>query len=62
MHPETAWGCVSVLCWRDVKLPPGECKSHLGKLSVRVVDLAPMMDPRRPAGQAINLNLKLMRW
>ncbi|OAX41208.1 E1-like protein-activating [Rhizopogon vinicolor AM-OR11-026] len=32
------------------------------KLSARVADLAPMMDPRRLADQAVDLNLKLMRW
>ncbi|ESK86882.1 hypothetical protein Moror_3433 [Moniliophthora roreri MCA 2997] len=33
-----------------------------GKLGPRVVDLAPMMDPARLANQAVDLNLKLMRW
>ena len=28
----------------------------------RVADLAPMMDPTRLADQAVDLNLKLMRW
>ncbi|KAL4079347.1 hypothetical protein J3A83DRAFT_4086462 [Scleroderma citrinum] len=32
------------------------------KLSARVADLAPMMDPTRLADQAVDLNLKLMRW
>lgn len=32
------------------------------KLSARVADLAPMMDPKRLADQAVDLNLKLMRW
>ncbi|KAG2153424.1 hypothetical protein DEU56DRAFT_868769 [Suillus clintonianus] len=32
------------------------------KLSPRVADLAPMMDPKRLADQAVDLNLKLMRW
>ncbi|TFK21522.1 E1-like protein-activating [Coprinopsis marcescibilis] len=33
-----------------------------GKLGARVADLAPMMDPTRLAAQAVDLNLKLMRW
>ncbi|KAI0757845.1 hypothetical protein C8Q80DRAFT_1265684 [Daedaleopsis nitida] len=33
-----------------------------GKLGPRVADLAPMMDPTRLADQAVDLNLKLMRW
>ncbi|KAF8882014.1 hypothetical protein BD779DRAFT_1544428 [Infundibulicybe gibba] len=33
-----------------------------GKLGPRVADLAPMMDPVRLANQAVDLNLKLMRW
>ncbi|KAH7883150.1 hypothetical protein F5I97DRAFT_1902440 [Phlebopus sp. FC_14] len=32
------------------------------KLSARMADLAPMMDPTRLADQAVDLNLKLMRW
>ncbi|KAF8839254.1 E1-like protein-activating [Paxillus ammoniavirescens] len=32
------------------------------KLSARIADLAPMMDPTRLADQAVDLNLKLMRW
>ncbi|KAG1716197.1 hypothetical protein ID866_937 [Astraeus odoratus] len=32
------------------------------KLSARMADLAPMMDPARLADQAVDLNLKLMRW
>ncbi|KAI9510094.1 hypothetical protein F5148DRAFT_1182407 [Russula earlei] len=42
-------------------------KNVQGKLGARVADLAPMMDPKRPvpcslADQAVDLNLKLMRW
>ncbi|KAF9565773.1 E1-like protein-activating [Agrocybe pediades] len=37
-------------------------KNPHGKLGPRVADLAPMMDPTRLAAQAVDLNLKLMRW
>ncbi|KAI0349924.1 E1-like protein-activating [Trametes cingulata] len=37
-------------------------KNIQGKLGPRVADLAPMMDPTRLADQAVDLNLKLMRW
>ncbi|KAL4263206.1 Ubiquitin-like modifier-activating enzyme ATG7 [Pleurotus pulmonarius] len=37
-------------------------KNMQGKLAPRVADLAPMMDPTRLADQAVDLNLKLMRW
>ncbi|KAI0634643.1 E1-like protein-activating [Trametes polyzona] len=37
-------------------------KNIHGKLGPRVADLAPMMDPTRLADQAVDLNLKLMRW
>ncbi|KAK1216617.1 Autophagy protein 7 [Marasmius sp. AFHP31] len=37
-------------------------KNVHGKLGPRVADLAPMMDPARLANQAVDLNLKLMRW
>nr|VWO94440.1 Ubiquitin-like modifier-activating enzyme ATG7 (ATG12-activating enzyme E1 ATG7) (Autophagy-related protein 7) [Ganoderma boninense] len=37
-------------------------KNVNGKLGARVADLAPMMDPTRLADQAVDLNLKLMRW
>ncbi|PWN21726.1 E1-like protein-activating [Microstroma glucosiphilum] len=33
-----------------------------GKLAPKVADLGPLMDPRRLADQAVDLNLKLMRW
>ncbi|EJU01568.1 E1-like protein-activating [Dacryopinax primogenitus] len=33
-----------------------------GKLGPKLADLAPMMDPTRLANQAVDLNLKLMRW
>ncbi|KAF5389397.1 hypothetical protein D9757_004401 [Collybiopsis confluens] len=37
-------------------------KNVQGKLAPRMADLAPMMDPVRLANQAVDLNLKLMRW
>ncbi|KAJ4468282.1 hypothetical protein J3R30DRAFT_3688002 [Lentinula aciculospora] len=37
-------------------------KNVHGKLGPRMADLAPMMDPVRLANQAVDLNLKLMRW
>ncbi|VDC02149.1 unnamed protein product [Peniophora sp. CBMAI 1063] len=37
-------------------------KNAQGKLGARMADLAPMMDPTRLADQAVDLNLKLMRW
>ncbi|TFK37809.1 E1-like protein-activating [Crucibulum laeve] len=37
-------------------------KNPQGKLGPRAADLAPMMDPKRLAEQAVDLNLKLMRW
>ncbi|KAL7410058.1 hypothetical protein BDY24DRAFT_410611 [Mrakia frigida] len=37
-------------------------KNEKGKLGPRVVDLGPTMDPLRLANQAVDLNLKLMRW
>ncbi|KAH6901750.1 autophagy protein 7 [Coprinopsis sp. MPI-PUGE-AT-0042] len=37
-------------------------RNPAGKLGARVADLAPMMDPTRLASQAVDLNLKLMRW
>ncbi|KAF5314895.1 hypothetical protein D9619_006968 [Psilocybe cf. subviscida] len=37
-------------------------KNPQGKLGPRAADLAPMMDPARLAAQAVDLNLKLMRW
>lgn len=37
-------------------------KSATGKLGPRVADLGPMMDPKLLANQAVDLNLKLMRW
>lgn len=33
-----------------------------GKLAPKVSDLGPLMDPTRLANQAVDLNLKLMRW
>lgn len=37
-------------------------RNKAGKLASRVADLGPMMDPARLADQAVDLNLKLMRW
>ncbi|ORY26898.1 hypothetical protein BCR39DRAFT_540015 [Naematelia encephala] len=37
-------------------------RNKIGKLGSRVADLGPMMDPARLADQAVDLNLKLMRW
>lgn len=33
-----------------------------GKLAPKMADLGPLMDPKRLADQAVDLNLKLMRW
>ncbi|EST08739.1 UBA/THIF-type NAD/FAD binding fold [Kalmanozyma brasiliensis GHG001] len=33
-----------------------------GKLAPKVADLGPLMDPKKLADQAVDLNLKLMRW
>ncbi|KAJ4498419.1 hypothetical protein C8R41DRAFT_757279 [Lentinula lateritia] len=49
----------------DTKTRPnavGWEKNVQGKLGPRMADLAPMMDPVRLANQAVDLNLKLMRW
>ncbi|EGG00390.1 uncharacterized protein MELLADRAFT_118051 [Melampsora larici-populina 98AG31] len=37
-------------------------KNSAGKLGPKMADLGPMMDPTRLADQAVDLNLKLMRW
>jgi ubiquitin-like modifier-activating enzyme ATG7 len=37
-------------------------KNAAGKLGPRLADLAPLMDPKRLAETAVDLNLKLMRW
>ncbi|KAH7105987.1 E1-like protein-activating [Auriculariales sp. MPI-PUGE-AT-0066] len=37
-------------------------KTAQGKLAPRLADLGPLMDPVRLADQAVDLNLKLMRW
>ncbi|KAK1926403.1 hypothetical protein DB88DRAFT_481686 [Papiliotrema laurentii] len=37
-------------------------RNKAGKLASRMADLGPMMDPARLADQAVDLNLKLMRW
>ncbi|TPX43321.1 hypothetical protein SeLEV6574_g05134 [Synchytrium endobioticum] len=55
----------------DVKMPGsladppasvGWEKNAAGKLGPRMADLAPLMDPKRLADTAVDLNLKLMRW
>jgi len=45
-------------------MPPvvGWEKNERGKMGPRVVNLADSLDPRRVADQAVDLNLKLMRW
>ncbi|WVN87646.1 E1-like protein-activating enzyme Gsa7p/Apg7p [Cryptococcus depauperatus CBS 7841] len=35
---------------------------NAGKLAPRVIDLGPMMDPSRLSAQAVDLNLKLIKW
>ncbi|XP_006463040.1 hypothetical protein AGABI2DRAFT_194065, partial [Agaricus bisporus var. bisporus H97] len=52
-NPQPTSTCPSALGWE---------KNPHGKLVPRVADLAPMMDPTRLANQAVDLNLKLMRW
>lgn len=37
-------------------------RNKLDKLAPKVADLGPLMDPRMLADQAVDLNLKLMRW
>ncbi|CAD6565237.1 MAG: Autophagy protein 7 [Cyphobasidiales sp. Tagirdzhanova-0007] len=37
-------------------------KNQAGRLAPRMADLGGIMDPRRLADQAVDLNLKLMRW
>lgn len=37
-------------------------RNAAGKLAPKVADLGPLMDPKRLADQAVDLNLKLMRW
>ncbi|WVF70102.1 E1-like protein-activating enzyme Gsa7p/Apg7p [Kwoniella sp. CBS 6097] len=37
-------------------------RNHLGKLASRSADIGPTMDPTQLAGQAVDLNLKLMKW
>ncbi|WVW78776.1 E1-like protein-activating enzyme Gsa7p/Apg7p [Kwoniella bestiolae CBS 10118] len=59
----------------DIKLPGGHKnpsnastsavgweRTAEGKLASRISDLGPMMDPVRLAEQAVDLNLKLMKW
>ncbi|OBZ65034.1 Ubiquitin-like modifier-activating enzyme ATG7 [Grifola frondosa] len=73
LHLSRDTASVRILCWRDAEFPVhgsgwksrrrlwvGE--ERAGKLGPRVADLAPMMDPTRLANQAVDLNLKLMRW
>lgn len=37
-------------------------RNSAGKLGPKLADLGPLMDPKRLADQAVDLNLKLMRW
>ncbi|PWN35749.1 E1-like protein-activating [Meira miltonrushii] len=37
-------------------------RNNSGKLAPKMADLGPLMDPKRLADQAVDLNLKLMRW
>ena len=37
-------------------------RNSTGKLAPKMADLGPLMDPTRLADQAVDLNLKLMRW
>jgi len=46
----------------DVPLAVGWERNSSGKLAPKLADLGPLMDPRRLADQAVDLNLKLMRW
>ncbi|PWN49361.1 putative APG7-component of the autophagic system [Violaceomyces palustris] len=48
----------------DPSLPSsvGWERNAQGKLGPKVADLGPMMDPARLADQAVDLNLKLMKW
>ncbi|SAM85228.1 probable APG7-component of the autophagic system [Ustilago bromivora] len=48
----------------DPSLPSGVGweRNVQGRLAPKVADLGPIMDPRKLADQAVDLNLKLMRW
>ncbi|TKY90299.1 hypothetical protein EX895_000297 [Sporisorium graminicola] len=48
----------------NVRVPSGVGweRNAQGKLAPKVADLGPLMDPRKLADQAVDLNLKLMRW
>ncbi|KAJ1018159.1 hypothetical protein NDA16_005025 [Ustilago loliicola] len=48
----------------DTSVPSGVGweRNAQGKLAPKVADLGPLMDPRKLADQAVDLNLKLMRW
>lgn len=37
-------------------------KNTAGKLAPKLADLGALMDPKRLADQAVDLNLKLMKW
>lgn len=50
---------------QEVKSMPaavGWERNSQGKLGPKMVDLAPMLDPKRLADTSVDLNLKLMRW
>ncbi len=48
----------------DETLPSGVGweRNTQGKLAPKIADLGPLMDPKKLADQAVDLNLKLMRW
>lgn len=48
----------------DAQVPSGVGweRNERGKLAPKVADLGPLLDPRKLADQAVDLNLKLMRW
>ncbi len=46
----------------ETPLATGWERNAAGKLAPKLSDLGPLMDPTRLADQAVDLNLKLMRW
>jgi ubiquitin-like modifier-activating enzyme ATG7 len=53
LTPSSVFDKPSVVGWE---------RNGSGKLAPRLADLGAMMDPKRLADQAVDLNLKLMRW
>jgi ubiquitin-like modifier-activating enzyme ATG7 len=56
---------LSLSCRADDATKPsvvGWERNSSGKLAPKLADLGPLMDPLRLADQAVDLNLKLMRW